>query len=107
MVAALRTNPVLFIILVESFRVFIDHLQHQNKEVHKVDFSNASTQMHVGNAQVSLVEKINNKILNRSATINSVSKKLRTYYRVHETQKLKNKFLEDYPPVPLNRELFK
>ena len=100
-----RANDIWF--WLSGFRVFIDHLQHQNKEVHKVDFSNASTQMHVGNAQVSLVEKINNKILNRSATINSVSKKLRTYYRVHETQKLKNKFLEDYPPVPLNRELFK
>lgn len=100
-----RANDIWF--WLAGFRVFIDHLQHQNKEVHKVDFSNASTEMPVANAQVTLLEKINNKISNRSATINSVSKNLRTYYRAHETQKLKKKCLEDYPPILLNRELYK
>ncbi len=100
-----RANDIWF--WLAGFRVFMDHLQHQNKEVHQVDFSNASTQMPIANAQVSLLEKINNKISNRSAKINSVSKNLRTYYRAHETQKLKKKFIEEYPPMPLNRELFK
>lgn len=99
-----RANDIWF--WLAGFRVFIDYLENQNKEIHKVNFSNASYQEQSEISNDSLIEKIKNKILNKNTTINTLSKNIRTYYRTHEAQKLKKKFLENHPSVKLNKDLF-
>lgn len=99
-----RANDIWF--WLAGFRVFIDHLENKNKELYQVNFSNTSYQKQHKVSNHSLMEKINNKILNKSTTINTLSKFFRSYYRKQETKILKNKIVENHPPVKLNKDLF-
>ncbi|WP_418637887.1 asparagine synthase-related protein [Winogradskyella sp.] len=100
-----RANDIWF--WLAGFRVFINHLEHQNKTLAKVNFTNDSDKNHLNSSkETSFVEKLNTKILNKNATLNTLSKQARAYYRSYETQKLKNDFLKNYPSIKLNRDLF-
>ena len=100
-----RANDIWF--WLAGFRVFIDHLESNNKKVIKLNFSNESNQINSELLQeTSLIDNFSNKVLNRSETLNTFSKQLRTHYRDYKTQKIKNKFLMDYPPIKFNENLF-
>lgn len=96
-----RANDIWF--WLAGFRVFTENLQNKNKKLQKVNFLNTPIQITDSMDQLSLFEKVNNTISTKSPLINSALKKMRTHYRLNETKKLKNKFLENFPAVPLNK----
>jgi asparagine synthase (glutamine-hydrolysing) len=87
-----------------GFRVYVEHLERQNHQLIVKPYTHNESQ--TSKQKMSLMEKLNNNVLNKNEFINSFSKDVRTKFRKHHTKKLKQEYLSKYPPVTLNKDLF-
>jgi hypothetical protein len=90
-----------------GFRVFVDNVKRDKNLIINQDYSQYSTKQNSGGfKESSILKSINSRFLNKSESINLLTKDVRSYYRSYQTEKLKEQFTTKYPVKKMDISLF-